>query len=225
MATRLELINDALALLGEQSLEFESAAAAAAFGDAGVVDPEDDLQRIAAAAYPVVRASMLNAHPWSWLTERTILVESPFVEGEPEPQSSWPHTRRYRLPNPDIGSIRAVFSSATPSTPQSDGWTVQGGWLFTDFALGRIESQRVVAEEVFPQLFQNAMVMGLCAEMAMPVKEDLDTMRMYARKAEAALNDAMRVDAQSHPVATIPRFAWEEARLTGLTGTRSHAVT
>lgn len=223
MATRLELINAALARLGEQALEFESAAAAAAFGDTGVVDPEDDLQRIAAAVYPQVRASLLNAHPWSWLTQRTRLIERPAVEGEDS--GSWPYRMRYRLPNPAVNSVRAVYKAVVTDLPTTTGWTVQGGWLYAEFEVAFIEDQRQVDEAVFPQLFQNALTLQLAAEMAMPVKEDLDTMRYYERLAEKALNDAMRVDAQSHPVATIPRFAWEEARLADSLGYRSHAVT
>lgn len=223
MATRLELINAALARLGEQELEFESAAAKAAFGDAGVVDPEDDLQRIAGAIYPQVRASLLNAHPWSWLTQRTRLVLRPAVEGEDA--GAWPYANRYRLPNPSVNSVRAVFTQASSDTPTTTGWKVEGGWLYTNVEIAFIEDQRQVDETVFPQLFQNALTLKLAAEMSLPIKEDLETMRYYERLAENALNDAMRVDAQSQPVKVIPRFDWEEARLAETYSFRRHAVT
>ena len=223
MATRLTIINAALAELGEQPLEFEDEAAAAAFGDTGVVDPEDDLQRIVGAIYPQVRADLMNAHPWSWLTERAPLTELPAQQGENA--TAWPYPRRYRLPNPFIANVRAVYDATATGRPRTTGWTVQSGYLYAAFTIGYVEDQRQVDETVFPQLFENALVLALVARFAMPIKEDLDTRRIYEGLAEKALNNAMRVDAQSHPVSTIPTFDWEEARLTEEFGLYRHAVT
>ena len=223
MATRLELINRALALIGEQSLEFESPEAAAAFGDQGVVDPEDDLQRIAGAAYPIVRAAMLFAHPWSWNTRRDVLVAHPATGNDNV--GEWPYPMRYRLPSPEIGIVRAVFDQNASQSPRTTGWEVQNGYLYATFDVAWVDTQRQVDETVWPELFANAVTIGLAAELAMPIKEDVDTMRIYQRKAEAALNDAMRVDAQGQPVKTIPRFDWEEARLAEQFGYYRHAVT
>ena len=222
MGTRLQIINAALAELGELSLEFENEAAAAAFGDAGTVDPEDDLQRITGAIYPQVRANLLNAHPWSWLKERQVLIALPAQEGENA--AVWPHPNRYRIPNPFVSSIRAVYDKLVSDRPRPDGWDVQGGYLYAGFELGFIEDQRQVDETVFPQLFENALVLALVARFAMPIKEDLDTRRIYEQVAERALPDAKRVDAQSHPVAVLPRFEWEEARQAEVFGSRRHRV-
>ena len=218
-------MNASLAELGEQALEFESEAAAAAFGDTGVVDPEDDLQRITGAIYPQVRAELMIAHPWSWLKERQQLTERPWQEGEPFPASTWPYSRRYRLPNPYIANIRAVYDKNVGSTPRAEGWDVQSGYLYADFEVGYIEDQRDADETTWPQLFENAVVLALCARFAMPLKEDIETRRIYEQLAEKALNNATRVDAQSHPVAVIPRFDWEEARHGEFFGVRSHPVT
>ena len=83
MATRIEIIYRALARLGEQPLEFESPEAAAAFATNAALEVEDDIQRIAAAIYPDVRASRLNAHPWSWHVARDTPPAVPWTEGEP----------------------------------------------------------------------------------------------------------------------------------------------
>ena len=223
MGTRLSIINAALADIDEQPLEFESAAAAAAFGDAGTIDPEDDLQRKAAAIYPQVRAALLNAYPWSWLTERYAVSTLPARAGEDA--TAWPYPQRYRLPNPYVGNLRAVYDRLVPETPRPDGWSVQGGFLYARFDVGFIEDQRQVDETVFPQLFENALVLKLASRFAMAVKDDIDTMRIYAQMAAEALKDAKRVDAQGQPVKAIPRFEWEEARVAEVFGYRRHAVT
>ena len=218
MGTRLSNINAALAELREYPLEFESAAAAAAFGDQGVVDPEDDNQVITAAIYPQVRASLLNAYPWSWLTERQVLIAQP-ARGD-ENAEAWPYPNRYRLPNPSVGNLRAVYDKLVSDRPRPDGWRVQGGYLYASFEVGYIEDQRQVDETVFPQLFENALILTLASRFAMPLIQDIDTMRIYAQLAERALRDAKRVDAQGHPAAVLPRFEWEEARQGEVFGSR-----
>ena len=223
MGTRLSIINAALARIGEDSLEFESDAAAAAFGDQGTIDPEDDLQRITSSIYPQTLADLLNAHPWSWLTERKVLIALPAQEGENA--EAWPYPNRYRVPNPFVGSIRAVYDKLISNAPRPDGWAVQGGYIYSDFEVGYVEDQRVVDETVFPQLFENALTLQLASDFALPVKEDVETMRLYANLAERALRNAKRVDAQSHPVSVLPRFEWEEERVAETFGYRRHRVT
>ena len=210
MATRLDIINAALARIGEQALEFDGQEAEAAFTLSGTIDPLDDVQRITSAIYPSIRHELLNAHPWSWLTQRHVPSLVPAQAGESS--GDWPAQHRYALSNPYVASVRAVYRTTLPQQPQPSGWTVQGGFLYSSFPVGWVEDQRQIPEPDFPQLFVTALEVRLASEYALPLMQDIDTMRVYERKAEAALNNAMRVDAQSHPVARIPRFDWEEAR-------------
>ena len=217
MATSIELINKALARISELPLEFESEAARAAFGTQGLFDPEDDVQRVASSIYPAVRVSLLYAHPWSWNTQRHVLIPVPYADTEPDPESAWPYTNRYRLPDPEVYSIRSVHQRYAPEQPRTEGWDAQGGFLFAGFDAHFVVSQRDVDEQSWPKLFEVAVEWQLAAELAMPLKEDVETMNAYLQIAERKLHDAKRVDAQSHPVKVIPRFSWDEARVAGVT--------
>lgn len=216
MATRIGLINKALARLGEFPLEFADDDDRAAFGDPNVTYYEDDRAEMASLIYPEVRTTLLNAHPWSWLAERASLVKRERQADETaEDEAAWPFPNRYRLRNQHIGAVRAVFESGRVSQPRADAWTIQGGWLYADFEVAFVEYQRQISEEAFPDLFANAMIMALCAEFAMPIKDDLPTQARFRQLAELALNDAKRVDGQGHPIQVLPVFEWEEARLAG----------
>ena len=216
MQTRLALINAGLSLLGEQPLEFESDEAAAAFSANASINPEDDVQRTMGAIYPMVRSTLLNAHPWSWLTVRHRPIEAPWRLGEDVPQSDWaPFVHRYQLNNPFVASIRAVYLEGMRQVPATEGWTVRGGYLWSMRPIVALEDQRQTDESVWPELFDTAVILSLAAHGALPIMQDIETGRQYERKAEMALKNAQRVDAQSHPVKTIPRFSWEEARRSG----------
>ena len=232
MATRLSILNAALAELGEEPLYFATPDAAAAFSTAGIFDPEDDMQARAAAVYPQVRAELLNAYPWSWLTERARLLEAPYdPQARPpdRPAAEWPFPNRFHVPYPDIAIIRAVYSTLQSSVDERiaepDGWTVQGPFLYAVFAAAYVEAQRDVAEEAWPQLFVNAITQACAARLSLSIKEDLPTTRYYDQMASLALDNAKRADAQSHPGQVIPRFEWVEARQSGFSDYHHHTVT
>lgn len=214
MATRLTIANAALADLGEDLLQFATPQAAAEFTSGALIDPEDDIQARVAAIYPQVRSKMLAAHPWSWLSERASLRAVPAAQGEDK--TAWPYTYRYAVPNPFVGSIRAVYDRVeqqSESIARTNGWDVKGAYLYASFSPAFIESQVDTAEEAWPDLFTNAVTLLLTARLAMSIKEDLPTMNAYLREAKEALADAMRVDAQSHPVQVVQHFEWVESRV------------
>ena len=220
MADRLTIANAALLELGQRHLEFASPEDAARFGDAGVVDPEDVGQQRIAAIYPQVRNTLMNAHPWSFLQETHRPQSAPWPE-DTENEFAEEYKYRYRITYPWVGSIRAVFRKNQPNTPETEGWRIEGGYLISRFEVTLIREQRQVAEQAWPQLFVTAVTLALAARLAMPILYDQEVERSFMRKAEIALNDAMRVDAQSQPPNVVPRFGWLEARFNGIYGGRA----
>ena len=218
MRTRLQLINAALTgKLGEQPLEFESEEAAAAFGANATINPEDDVQRTMASIYPSVRSTGLNAHPWSWLTERHRPAEAPHRANEAVARRDWKMQYRYHLANPFVSSIRAVYLQGQPDVPSTDPyqWAVLGGYLFSRMPVIAIEDQRQIDETAWPELFDTYIISMLASKGAIPIMQDLETARLYAAEAAEDLRNAIRVDSQSHPVRHVPRFPSLEARLGG----------
>ena len=216
MATRLSIANDALVELGQFPLEFATPEDAAVFGEAGIIDEEDTNQQRIKSIYPQVRNTMLNAHPWSWLTERHTPQASPKPASDMSPEQF-----RYALTYPWVSSVRAVFERGQPGTARPDGWEIRGGYLYSFFPIETIADQRQTAEEAWPQLFVTAVVLALAARLAMPILYDQDVARWYRQQAELALNDALRVDAQSTPALSIPVHTWLEARWNGVYGGRA----
>lgn len=225
MADRLTMLNAALAELGEEQLYFADGTAAADFASGVLTDPEDDLQTRCAAVYPQVRAQLLNAYPWSWLAKRRRLNEAPLQAGES--RQSWPLQYRYLNPDPITASIRAVYDEGGSGGVEAgrlqtlqkyrllarvDGWTLEGDYVYADFRPAWCHFQGEVAEERWPQLFENAVIQALAARLSMSIKEDLPTTRFYEQMAERSLNDAKRTDSQSQPSQRVQHFDWEEAR-------------
>ena len=220
MESRLALVNAGLNLVGAQPLEFESEEAAAAFSANAALNPEDDVQQTIAAIYPMCRSTLLNAHAWSWLRERHQPEPAPHRAGEQVPESQWKHPNRYRLANPFVASIRAVYLEGSPDLPATEPreWDVLGGYLFSRLPVSSIEDQNQTAEETWPELFDTCMKFMLASLAAIPVMQDIDTARVYEQKTEIAVRNAMKVDTQSHPVRRIPRFSLVEARIAGSGG-------
>ena len=225
MASRLDIANAALIHLGSFPLEFATPADAAAFGDRGVADPEDIGQQRIAAIYPQVRNTFLNAHPWSWLSETHVPQAAPWPMdeevGAPAPalREMWPH--RYRLTYPWVGSVRAVWIMGQEHRPDQFEWAIEGGFFLSRKEISLIKDQRQTSEESWPQLAVTAMTLALAAQLVMPVLYDQEAERSYMRKAELALNDAMRVDAQSQPSASVQHFELLEGRFSGTFGSRA----
>ena len=198
MADRITIINAALSELGEEVLEFASPEDRASFQSGTFFDVEDDIQIKTAHAYPLVRATMLNAHSWSWLKNRTALNVAP--AGEDDDVQAWPFPHRYTLPDLYIGNIRGVWDDRRPNMPaRTSGWDVNGPFLFADFTPAWIETITNAGEESWPSLFENAFVLMLVSRLALSIKEDIPTVNAYKRLAQEALAEAMRVDGQSHP--------------------------
>ena len=241
MADRLSIINSALAELSQEPIEADPFDAVFAEGgaEAGELPTllEDETVLAVYRIYPQVKADLLNAHPWTWLEEQRQLTaagepaeggvghdrDAPGPNGyalsDPE-RARFPFRYRWLKPHPEIGVIRAVYHGDTSRTgrPQVEGWRPEGAFVYTDFSPVTLVYQRVVSEEVWPQMFVNAMVLALAARLALPITYDIDTKRAIAQDAAAALSNAQRVDSQSHPPELISDFSFVQAHLTGFGG-------
>ena len=237
MATRLSIANAALTDLDEFELEFapdEAQYSQQDFEEFGAADPGDRNATLVKHVYPQVRNSLLNAYPWTWLTETHSMGEQAvhgldddgnldtttgqYYNG-PNSRPAWQGGQGdpsfpycYRLTYPWVGSIRQVSFG---SGPADTGWKVEGGWLFSTQAVETISDQRQTSEEAWPQLFVNAVILRLCYRMAFPITFDRDIQQGYKTMAAEALNDALRVDAQSHPAYVVRNLPFLEARLGG----------
>ena len=234
MATRLDVINSALAELAQEPIEADPLdpvfAAGGEDADELPVLLEDETVLAVYRIYPQVRADMLNAHPWTWLEEQRQLAaaaehdrDEPGADGfalTDAERATFPYRYRWLKPHPEIGVIRAVYQgdSSRSGRPQVDGWRPEGDWVYTDFTPVTLVYQSVKAEEGWPQMFVNAMVLALAARLALPITYDIDTKRTVAADAARALANAQRVDSQSHPPEVITDFGFVQAHLTGFGG-------
>ena len=231
MATRLQIINGALARLGEDRVQ--SLPATIEF------DPNaDDLASDVYDIYFTERDALLDATPWSWLTERYqlpasqryvestsgVFIRGPvppnetLAEGERFTNKRQDEMREFQLRNPRVASVRALFDTQTAERSVTVGWTRQGQYIYANLEQAWVDDQRQVAEEVFPNLFVRALSLKLTAEMAMQITEDVPSARYWDQKAQAALQDAQRVDAQSKPAEGITDFEWRDFRISGTYG-------
>ena len=206
MATRLEIINAALLELGEDVIQFEEDDLALN----AIGTPVDDIGQMSLSTYPHIRDAFLNAHAWSWLTERVALERT-----TSEPSDSFPFRYEFTKPRPNIGNIRAVYDAADVNLghPNTTEWTLGERFLYAAFPEGWADVQRNVTEEAYPDLVVNALILTLCERWSVPITEDETITRMYRDKAAEALQNARRVDSQSQPTRRFTNFSYVQARL------------
>lgn len=204
------IVNAALARLGEDRVQ--------SLPETVEFDPNaDDLATDVADIYFQERDALLNGTPWSWLSERYAVPKDASYDG-----TGQAYRYRYVLRNPRVGSIRAVFDGEAAITPRVEGWVRQGRYLLATFDGLWTDDQRQIGEEVFPDLFVRALSLRLTAEMALQISEDVPTANTWAARADAALQDAQRVDAQSKPPEAIQDFDWVIDRVSGTYGYTDH---
>ena len=206
MATQLEIMNSALVELGEDVIQFEEDNLALN----AIGTPVDDVGQMALTTYPHIRNAFLNAHAWSWLTQRVQLART-----DSPPSDEAPFRYQFITPHPNIANIRAVYDAETIhfGTPNLSEWTIQERFLYAAFPAGWADVQRDVSEEAYPALVVNALILVLCERWAAPITEDESIIAIYRRKAAEALQDARRVDSQSRPARRFTGFSYLQARL------------
>ena len=220
MASRLDIINSALAELAQEPIEADPLDQQIDTDDLTSL-LEDETAQSVYRIYPQVKADLLNAHPWTWLTiQRNLLGADPHDRNlvpDGSEHKAWPHRYRWNKPRPEIGSIRALYVGPVvmEDRPQVSGWRVEGEHIFTDFSPVIITYQGEIAEETWPQMFVNAVVLALASRLSLPITYDIDTARLLERRAETALTNAKRIDSQSHPPEAITDFSFVTAHWGG----------
>ena len=199
-------------------------------------DPTDLVVRTVSDIYPQVRDELLNAHPWTWLKTRSLLEEAPLTVSEggaPAPsvvetpeqfddrmalaestRMAWPFDIRWHKPRPLIGNIRELHVG-TPPRLITVGWDLVGRYVYTDERPVIAVYQGDTGEPAYPALFVNALTLKLAARLAWPLTQDNESQGRFDRMAMAALENAQRVDSQSHPVSGFKRFPAVSARYGG----------
>lgn len=219
MADRLQLINTALAEIGEEPIS-QLVESGTPFSE---TDHVDDVTSKVSLIYPMVKSEILNDYPWSWLLYRTYLQKA--MPGAPPARA-----RMYRwfIPN-SISTIRAVYDASNigegaefaedlvHSEVSSEDWKIRGNYLFTTFDNVIVLAQHNdTAESDFPKLIENAMVLKLAARFAIAIPFDMNLSRHFLSLAEQALGNARRVDSQRNPPERLERFEFIDARVAGV---------
>lgn len=199
MADELELINGALAELGQ---------------DRFIADLEEDPPsrplRVAQGLLPALRDSMLRAYPWLCAQRRRTLAALVLHEAH----GDWKFSRAYALPE---GVLRVFMVDSrrewtrgwakTPSEDRRDA-------ILTDHAdpLRVVTIERVAFDELDASLHR-AMMLALAARMAGPLQADRGVARAIREEADRALGEAISADiGEAGNTAPVFQSAWLAAR-------------
>ena len=202
MATKVEIINTALDIFSVDPIQ------SAADIELENIRRLDDAQRQALSIYDMVKDSLLSGHSWTWARRR----EAISVTGGRQAD----HNNLYQINKPSAQyiNIRALYNG-DEEVPVTEGWYIEGDFIYAPFNTGYIEYTRNVDEEAFPPLFVEALVMKLCSQFAMPMLEDVQAAQLYERKSMMALREAQRVDSQSRPAQSVRNFSYTQAHFRG----------
>jgi hypothetical protein len=144
MATRTEICNQALALLGESPITSYDADNTAVAG-------------ACRAFYPSARDACLRDHPWGFAKLRVQLAEAATT-----PVYGWDH--QHILPADYIRLLHVENVS-------KDEWEVEGRMVLSDLATVKCQYIRRVAEGEFDPLFEKALAAYLASELSYPITE------------------------------------------------------
>ena len=197
MATQAEIKDQAVALLGEEIGIYQA----------------PDIRAAIDSFYESVRNQLLYGYPWSWMITRRTLQQPARMAGSTS-DDRYPY--RHELPDPDIGQIRAVYSSnQDAAAPEVAGWTREGNFILARWPRIWVEYQRRVDETAFPELFVSALVPLLASRASIQVLQDAEIMMAWKRIADEARDVAQGVDAESKPNEQIEYFSYLEAHWGG----------
>ena len=203
MATRLQIINGALAQLADDRL--------ASFED----ENPDDTAQTAQDVYPIVREKALVESSWSWLYERKALQPDAW----PERDQDDPY--RYRFQFPVNETLRALYLQRSSLSAEVEGWERQGRYVYANRAPIWYDAQlQGVDESQWPPAFVYAVMQDILAHIAFASTWDLPTKTSYEHRAEMAYDRAKTLDAQGTPNESVQHFEWDQARVGGWWGER-----
>ena len=144
--------------------------------------------------YPAERDAQLVAHPW-WFAEKEADLSRLSTT------RSYEYEYSYLLPA-DLLHVRYVVRD-TSTGARCDAYKLMGDALCTDIASVRLVYTCRAAEQVFPPLFQTALVDWLSVRLVIPITEDLNRAGVLGQLAQASLQRARLADSQSDTPKTI----------------------
>jgi hypothetical protein len=193
--TGISICSDALIMLGAKAIT--------SFNDG--TDESSTCDRL----YSDIRDSTLATYPWTFSTKKIQLAQLLTA-----PTSVWKY--QYQLPGDKISNPRAVYNSATPSSPVQKDWEIQGDVLLTNLTSVYIDYQYSVGEFAMPQYFVQLLKYMMSWHLAMPITEQTDKAQYWQRVAVGDISEngrggyfrtAMQIDGQNNPVRVIEDYS------------------
>jgi hypothetical protein len=157
---------------------------------------------VAGHLYPLVRDSLLSAHPWGFATRQVRLDAAPQA-----PEADYAHA--FVLP----GDFLRAISIGTGTRGRSVPYRVVAGTLQADIDAIVLTYVFRPAEDGFPPYFDHVLVAHLAAEFCLPLTENSTRAEALRRQAELMLRDARRLDSQQDTPIGIEDFGLIRARL------------
>lgn len=140
--------------------------------------------------YAQTRDSVTTAYRWGFATRR-------FGPMTPEPDPPvYGFSHSYLLP-PDLLELQFATTDSAGRMPfQIDRYEVEGGKLLCDVAAGLYikYTARITDTTTFAQLYTEALIARLAAELAIPLAESKSLQAQYFKIYEAKVRDAAAVD-------------------------------
>ncbi|WGF89276.1 hypothetical protein [Marinivivus vitaminiproducens] len=156
---------------------------------------------VASQLYPLVRDSLLAAHPWTFALRQV----------RPErlaqaPEADFRHA--FALP----ADFLAALSVGTGTRGRNVTYRVAAGAVHTDAEAIVLTYVSRPEEAAFPPLFDHVLVAALAAEFCVPLTENTSRADVLGRQAKEALRDAKRIDSQQDTPGAIEDFTLIRAR-------------
>ena len=199
VADTLDLVNEALALIGEV-----------------VINSFEDGTDVAATAARIASTrirGLIGLHPWRFSLRKVQLV--PLVQ---PPVNEW--RKAFALPQ-DMLNMREAFAAGTVDAPRLDRWEIFGQRLLANADAVWVDYQREVPVAEWPPVFRMLVRTTLAADLAIPVAGSPSARAEMLREAFGGpmelnqgglLAQARRVDSQQQPPQRINDFPLLDAR-------------
>ena len=152
MASRVEIVNMALALIGADS----------------IMDMTDEIEsaRKANAMYTIVRDEVLRSHPWAFATKRASLAA---LAAAP----AYEYQYQYEVP---IDCLRVLAVSEDTDGDTVEEYEKEGNCILSDSGTIYIKyTARITDEGLFDALFTSAFSIRLASALAFPLADSAKT--------------------------------------------------
>lgn len=175
-STKTEIINGALARIGEEALASTGETSAEA--------------SISNAIYEQVREKFLTIYPWKFTLIEVTLAQKSAPELTTTEEWAYAHT----IPNDCLRVVGLV---------NRGNYNIHGTELYTQFENPKMIYIRDIDEGYWPSYFVYAMTMELASAFAIPLTENTTLSNFFAQEARREWMIAKGLDSQTTPPATL----------------------